>query len=69
MVKNVKCISKDKSCDVFAFSPGDFPYEFAPEIDHDRQFEKTILDPINRVVTAMGFKAFNRNLIYTTSLF
>ena len=61
--------SKDKACDVFAFAPGDYPYEFAPEIDHDRQFEKTILDPINRVVTAMGFKAFNRNLIYTTSLF
>ena len=39
------------------------------QINHDRQFEKTILDPINRVVTAMGFKAFNRNLIYTTSLF
>jgi len=61
--------STDKSCEVFAFAPGEYPYEFAPQIDHDRQFEKTILDPINRVVTAMGFKAFNRNLIYTTSLF
>ena len=61
--------SVDKSCDVFAYAPGDYPYEFAPEVDYDRQFEKTILDPINRVVTAMGFKAFNRNLIYTTSLF
>ena len=61
--------STDKSCEVFAYSSGDYPYEFAPQIDHDRQFEKTILDPINRVVTAMGFKAFNRNLIYTTSLF
>ena len=61
--------SMDKSCDVFAYAPGDYPYEFAPEVDYDRQFEKTILDPINRVITAMGFKAFNRNLIYTTSLF
>lgn len=61
--------SEDKSCDVFAYAPGDYPYEFAPKIDYDRQFEKTILDPINRVVTAMGFKGFNRNLIYTTSLF
>ena len=61
--------SMDKSCDVFAYAPGDYPYEFAPKIDYDRQFEKTILDPINRVVTAMGFKGFNRNLIYTTSLF
>lgn len=61
--------SEDNSCDVFAYAPGDYPYEFAPKIDYDRQFEKTILDPINRVVTAMGFKSFNRNLIYTTSLF
>jgi DNA polymerase elongation subunit (family B) len=61
--------STDKSCDVFAYAPGEYPYEFAPTMDYDRQFEKTILDPINRVITAMGFKAFNRNLIYTTSLF
>lgn len=61
--------SMDKSCDVFAYAPGDYPYEFAPDVDYDRQFEKTILDPINRVITAMGFKGFNRNLIYTTSLF
>ena len=61
--------STDKSCDVFAYTPGDYPYEFAPPVDYDTQFEKTILDPINRVITAMGFKGFNRNLIYTTSIF
>jgi len=61
--------SEDTTCDVFAYSPGDHPYEFAPSVDYDRQFEKTILDPINRVIVAMGFKGFNRNLIYTTSLF
>jgi DNA polymerase elongation subunit (family B) len=61
--------SADKSCEVFAYAPGDYPYEFAPPVDYDTQFEKTILDPINRVITAMGFKGFNRNLIYTTSLF
>lgn len=61
--------STDKACDVFAYTPGDYPYEFAPHVDYDIQFEKTILDPINRVVTAMGFKGFNRNLIYTTSVF
>ena len=59
----------DPDCNVFAYAPGEYPYEFAPEIDYDTQFEKTILDPINRVITAMGFKGFNRNLIYTTSLF
>ena len=61
--------SLDRSCDVFAYEPGDYPYEFAPQIDYDTQFEKTILGPINRVITAMGFKGFDRNLIYTNSLF
>jgi len=59
----------DKVCDVFSYEPGEYPYEFAPPIDYDVQFEKTILDPINRVITAMGFKGFDSNLIYTTSLF
>jgi DNA polymerase elongation subunit (family B) len=61
--------STDPNCDVFAYAPGERPYEFAPDVDYDTQFEKTILDPINRVIHAMGFKGLNRNLIYTTSLF
>ena len=61
--------SIDKACDVFAYTPGDYPYEFAPAIDYDVQFEKTILDPINRVLKAMGYKGFNRNLIYVTGVF
>lgn len=61
--------STDPSCDVFAYNPGNHPYEFAPPVDYDKQFEKTILDPINRVIVAMGFKAFDRNLIYTVSVF
>ena len=61
--------STDPTCDVFAYAPGERPYEFAPDVDYDTQFEKTILDPINRVIHAMGFKGLNRNLIYTTSLF
>ena len=59
----------DKACDTFAYSPGEYPYEFAPSIDYDAQFEKVILDPINRVLKVMGFKQFNRNLIYTNGLF
>jgi len=61
--------STDKACDIFAYAPGDYPYEFAPSIDYDVQFEKTILDPINRVLKAMGYKGFNRNLIYVTGVF
>lgn len=59
----------EAACEVFAYSPGDYPYEFAPPIDYDAQFEKVILDPLNRVLGVMGFKQFDRNLIYTNSLF
>jgi len=61
--------STDKACDIFAYAPGDYPYEIAPPIDYDVQFEKTILDPINRVLKAMSYKGFNRNLIYVTGVF
>lgn len=61
--------SKDKTCDVFAFRAGDFPYEIAPEMDYELQFERTILDPINRVLEVMSFPNLDRNLIYSSSLF
>lgn len=61
--------SMDKSCDVFAYSPGNYPYEFAPAIDYEQQFEKCIIDPINRVIGAIGLQTLDRNLIYTSTLF
>jgi len=62
-------ISKDSACDVFAFPPGNHPYEFAPSVDYDAQFEKAIIDPMNRVIAAMSLPILDRNLIYTTTLF
>lgn len=55
--------------DVFAYLPGDHPYEFAPQVDYETQFEKSIIDPLNRVLTSVGLQNINRNLIYSTSLF
>jgi DNA polymerase elongation subunit (family B) len=54
--------------DVFAFLPGYFPVEFAPPIDYDTQFTKTIVDPINRVTIAMGFPEIGPNLYVTHAL-
>lgn len=62
-------ISKDKTCNVFAFPPGDFPVEFAPGVDHDLQFERCVIDPINRVIEAMGLGRLDRNLVYSASVF
>lgn len=55
--------------EVFGFIPGNYPYEFAPEIDYDRQFEKIIVEPFNRFIETLGFNPIPGNLIYARSLF
>lgn len=60
---------KNSYSNVFAYLPGEHPYEIAPEIDYDIQFEKSIIDPLNRVLTAVKLQTLNSSLIYSTSLF
>jgi len=55
--------------EVFGFLPGSYPYEFAPEIDYDMQFEKIIIEPFNRFIETLGFNPIPGNLIYARSLF
>jgi len=54
---------------VFAFAQGAYPYEFAPQIDYDEQFTKTILDPINRFIEVMGHNPISPNLFMINTLF
>jgi len=54
---------------VFAYAQGAFPYEFAPPIDYDEQFTKTILDPINRFIEVMGHNPISPNLFMINPLF
>lgn len=54
---------------VFAFIPGQFPVEIAPPIDHDVQFNKSIVQPVNRFVEAMGFSSVSPRLSHSTQLF
>lgn len=56
-------------CEIFAYLPGDHPYEIAPPVDYETQFEKSIIDPLNRVLGCIGLQQLNRNLIYSSSLF
>ena len=60
---------KHDVCQIFAFQPGAHPYEVAPEVDYELQFEKSVIDPLNRVLKACSLHSLNRNLIYSTSLF
>jgi len=49
--------------------PGSYPHEFAPEVNHDEQFEKVIVEPFNRFIEALGYSPVPGNLIYAKSLF
>jgi hypothetical protein len=60
--------SKDDTT-VFGFLPGDFPFEFAPEIDYDLQFEKVIVEPFNRFLTSAGFNPVPGSLVCARQLF
>ena len=60
---------KHKTSPMFAYQAGEHPYEFAPEVDFELQFEKSVIDPINRILIVLGLQTLNRNLIYSTSLF
>lgn len=59
----------DKRSETFAYSSGEYPYEFAPPVDYETQYEKTVIDPLNRVLSSIGLQTLNRNLIYAKSLF
>lgn len=54
---------------VFSFIPDAFPLEFAPKMDIDEQFTKMILDPLNRIISIMGFAEVPKTLIYSSGLF
>jgi DNA polymerase elongation subunit (family B) len=59
----------DQFCDVFGYLPGSYPYQVAPKIDIERQFEMFILEPLNRIIIPSGMPRLNRSLAYTISLF
>lgn len=62
-------IKKETDNNVFGFPQGNYPSEFAPPLDYDEQFTKTILDPINRFIEAMGHNPVSPNLFMINALF
>lgn len=62
-------IKSESENNVFGYPQGTFPYEFAPPIDYDQQFTKTILDPINRFIEVMGYNPISPNLFTINALF
>jgi DNA polymerase elongation subunit (family B) len=61
---------KDKSItDMFAYTRGSYPHEFAPEIDYDTQFEKSILSPINSIIEPLGMPTVTKRLSVVMDIF
>jgi DNA polymerase elongation subunit (family B) len=63
-------VCKDKSVtDMFAYTRGSFPHEFAPPIDFDEQFEKSILSPINSIIAPLGLPEITKRLSVVMDIF
>lgn len=61
---------KDKSItDMFAYTRGAYPIEFAPEIDYDVQFAKSILSPINSIIEPLGLPTITERLSIVMDIF
>lgn len=63
-------VCKDKKItDMFAYMRGSYPIEFAPEIDYDTQFSKSILSPINSIIEPLGMPTITKRLSVVMDIF
>ena len=62
-------VSNERENNVFGYLAGSYPYEYAPPIDMEEQFNRCILDPINRFLEAMGYTPLGPNLLLVHALF
>lgn len=61
---------KDKSItDMFAYTRGSYPHEFAPEMDYNLQFAKSILSPINSIIEPLGMPVITERLSVIMDIF
>ena len=61
---------KDKSItDMFAYIRGSYPIEFAPPIDYDEQFAKSILSPVNSIIEPLGMPTITKRLSVIMDIF
>jgi hypothetical protein len=48
--------------DIFAYSPGSYPEEFAVPMDKEHQFFRLIIEPVNKLLVAMGYPELIQSL-------
>jgi len=62
-------VNNEKENNVFGYLNGAYPYEIAPPVDFDEQFNRVILDPINRFIESMGYSPLSPNLLLVKALY
>lgn len=62
-------VKNEQENNVFGYLNGSYPYELAPPVDFDEQFNRVILDPINRFIEAMGYTPLSPNLLLVRALY
>jgi DNA polymerase elongation subunit (family B) len=67
-IKYYCCLDKTVT-DMFAYTRGSFPHEFAPPIDYDQQFAKSILSPINSIIEPLGMPEITARLTIIMDIF
>jgi len=67
-IKYYYCKNKEVN-GIFAYSRGSYPIEFAPDIDLDMQFMKSILSPINSIIKPLGLPAITERLSVVMDIF
>lgn len=61
--------SLDGDNQVFGYPSDSYPYEFAPKVNYDLQFEKTVIEPLNRFMKVLNFANIESSLVIINALF
>ena len=61
--------TKDAEYPIFAFKRGEYPIEYAPDVDYDIQFNKVILMPVNSITKKLGLPEINNRLSVIMDIF
>lgn len=61
-IKLIYCEPGEMEHEVFAYNPGEYPTEFAPALDKKQHFFILIVEPINRLLSAIGLNSIDENL-------
>jgi len=67
-IKYYYCKNKSNG-DIFAYIRGSYPIEFAPEVDYDEQFMRSILSPINSIIEPLGMPEITKRLSVVMDIF